>query len=221
MLDRLHDLLPNFNKELKDAALTLVERRNAELHSGDMIFRQIDSYAWLPKYHEACSVLLISLGQDLKYLFGAEEADAATKMIVAANQSKIKEVQKAIAEHTVKWNKLDKVERQERTAQAKLWATKHIGHRVKCPACTSTAIITGEPISVPKKSIDVDTITEKQDYLPSKFKCIACGLKLSGLSSLVAAGLGATYVSTSVYDASEYYAEKETSIWEDDNNESY
>lgn len=42
-------------------------------------------------------------------------------------------------------------------------------------------------------------------FLPSKFECVACGLKISSLSQLHAAGLGDTYKATYVYEASDYF----------------
>jgi ribosomal protein L37AE/L43A len=38
----------------------------------------------------------------------------------------------------------------------------------------------------------------------SLFECVACGLKISGLSYLSACGLGDTYTGTFTYDAAEY-----------------
>ena len=109
VLDRLHEILPAFNKELKDAALTLAERRNAELHSGDMTFKQSAPDVWLPRYYEASKVLLYSLGKDLKWLFGPDEADAAEKLLAAAKENKTKETQKLVAEYLASWHKLNKV----------------------------------------------------------------------------------------------------------------
>ena len=104
-------------------------------------------------------------------------------------------------------------------AQAAVWATQHAGHRVECPACTSVALVIGDPIAAPQKSIKDDVIKETQEYLPSKFACIACGLKLTGLSHLSACGVGDAYTQTQMYDAAEYYAPDEEPEWEPDNNE--
>ena len=58
---------------------------------------------------------------------------------------------------------------------------------------------------------------------PEAFHCIACGLKISGYSKLLAAGLGNTFVATSNYDALEYFeidiAEHYRDMMADDNNE--
>ena len=78
----------------------------------------------------------------------------------------------------------------------------------------------GTAISAPVKRLEDDLIIEVQDHLPTKFECVACNLKIAGLSQLAACGLGATYKSTSTYDAADYYApEDRYEEFEDDNNE--
>ena len=120
------------------------------------------------------------------------------------------------------WSGKDKAEREKLAGQAAIWAARHAGHRVKCPACNSDALVVGEPVAQPQKSIKGDLITEKQEHLPSKFECVACGMKIAGLSQLSTAGLGDVYAQTQTYDASEYYApsdEPDYQDYEPDNNE--
>jgi hypothetical protein len=58
---------------------------------------------------------------------------------------------------------------------------------------------------------------------PEAFHCVACGLKISGYSKLLAAGLGNTFVATTSYDALEYFEvdieEHIRNMMADDNNE--
>jgi transcription elongation factor Elf1 len=71
------------------------------------------------------------------------------------------------------------------------------------------------------RKLDGDLIVEVQDYLPEKFECIACQLKIAGLSQLTACGLNTTYKVTSTYEAADYYAPEDDphSRFDDDNNE--
>ena len=91
------------------------------------------------------------------------------------------------------------------------------------PACGSTAIVTGEAMVAPTTVLRDDQITETQYYLPSRFECIACGLKISGLSQLQASSLGDTYKVTREFDAVDYYAPPDDEVeaygYEEDNNE--
>ena len=78
----------------------------------------------------------------------------------------------------------------------------------------------GEPISAPIQRVNDGEITETQEYLPNQFECIACGLKIAGLSRLTVVELGDRYKKTQVYDGAEYYApEDDYAGYEDDNNE--
>jgi hypothetical protein len=225
VIDRLGAVYPEFISELSGFSHRHTTQRNAELHSGQAAFEGIKHSTWLPLYYQTCKVLVADLNRDLADIFGKEEAKTAEKLIAALADDAAKAVRATINAHQTVWDKKDKEERDKASAIATLWATKHAGHRVKCPACKSDAIVTGDSISVPQKTISGDIITEKQEYLPSKFECIACGMKIVGLSQLTAAGLGDVYVQTQSYDAGEYYApaeEEEEEEWhsfEPDNND--
>lgn len=223
MIERLAAICPEFNSELAGFSRRHTTKRNAELHSGVAAFDGDKHSTWLPQFYQTCKVLLGDLGSKFDDVFGAEEAATAEKLIEAFADEAAKAVKATISEFEKRWAALKKEEREKATILATLWATKHSGHRVNCPACKSNAIVTGDSISTPTKSISGDIITEKQEHLPGKFECIACGLKIAGLSQLTVAGLGDVYVKTQSYDASEYYSppesEQEWDGWEPDNNE--
>lgn len=221
VIERLSNILPAFNSELAGFSSRHTSQRNSELHSGEAAFEGVKHSTWLPLYYRTCNELLESTGRSLAIVFGNEEATTAQKLITALADDAAKAVKSTINAHATVWGKKDASERNKLAAQASLWATRHAGHRTKCPACNSDAIITGDPITAPSKTIKDDVITEKQQYLPNRFECISCGMKIAGLSQLSAAGLGDVYVNTTSYDAGEYYAleAEEFDGWEDDNNE--
>ena len=83
-------------------------------------------------------------------------------------------------------------------------------------------LVVGEPVSAPTIDLDKeeDYIIESCEYLPSNFECIACGLKITGLSRLTVMGLSDRYKKKRYHEAAEYYAPYDDfSIYEDDNNE--
>lgn len=223
VVDRLTSLLPDkFTPELAGFSQRHTTQRNSELHSGEAAFDNVKPSSWLPLFYKTCEVLLGDLGSDLATVFGKDEAATAEKLIATLADDAAKAVKGTIAAYEKVWNAKDKSERDKLAGQATIWATRHAGHRVKCPACESDALVVGEAIAPPKKSIKEDVITEKQEHLPSKFECVACGMKIAGLSQLGAAGLGDVYVQTQTYDASEYYAPADEPDYEDyepDNNE--
>lgn len=216
---RLRDTIPTFTSELEGICVQHISRRNEELHAGSNPFDDLGT-SWLARFYETSAVLLSSMGEELSLLIGDKEAKVATELISASKDESAKAVAKAISAHKTVWESKDADEQEKLTRQASVWATRQAGHRVACPACANEALVIGSPISEPIRKLDGDLIIEAQEYLPSKFECVACQLKISGLSQLSACGLGATYKSTSTYDAAEYYApQDEHPGFDDDNNE--
>lgn len=219
VLARIRDIFPAFTSELEGFAAQHLNRRNEELHTGSNPFDGLKTN-WLAHFYEASTVLLSSMGEELAFLVGDDESKVAAKLIAASKDESAKAVAKAVSAHKTVWESKDLAEQTKLTRQASNWATRQAGHRVICPACGNDALVVGGPISEPIRKLDGDLIVEAQEYLPAKFECIACRLKITGLSQLNACGLGATYKATSTYDAAEYYApEDEHPGFDDDNNE--
>ena len=220
VIDRLKDIVPEFDTEVEGFCRRHTSQRNSELHSGEAAFDGVNHSSWLPLYYKCCKVLVDDIGRDLDELLGDDEAKMAVILIATLADETAKAVKGTINAHRAVWEQKEKDEQAKLSSQADLWATRRAGHRVKCPACGSAAMVLGEPISIPQKTIEGDVITESQEHLPNKFECIACGMKISGLSQLNAAGLGDVYKETNSYDAAEYYAPEDSAPhWEEDNNE--
>lgn len=220
VLVRLRDIVPGFTTELERFCIAHTGNRNAELHSGATPFDGVPSSSWRPMFYQASAALLQSMKLGLEDLVSEEEAEIANKEIAAAVDATAKAAVGQVKAYLTVWQGKSEGERKKLTKQAEAWATRHVGHRVNCPACQCDALVVGEPIAAPKKTIDDDEITEIQQYLPSQFECVACGLKISGLSQLGAVGLGDAYKKKTVYSAAEFYApEDHYPEYEEDNNE--
>jgi hypothetical protein len=63
----------------------------------------------------------------------------------------------------------------------------------------------GEPIGTVTTELDDDEVVQVQKMLPSAFECVACGLRILGLSKLSAAGIGDVFTATSTFSAAEYF----------------
>ncbi len=217
---RLSAILPDFTKEHENFGLQHTGRRNSELHSGEPAFDGIKGSTWQPRFYQACEILLDSMGMTLMDFVGEDEANVAQKLIAAAVDDSAKAVKGEVEAHKKVWLAKPEQERTTLGAQAAVWATRQSGHRVDCPACGSQALLSGEPVSAPNQRLSDGEITETQEYLPNQFECIACGLKIAGLSRLAVVGLSDRYKKTQFYDAAEYYAPKDDWVgYEDDNNE--
>ena len=217
---RLSAILPDFAKEHESFGIQHTGRRNAELHSGEAAFEGIKGSTWQPRFYQTCEVLLASMSMTLDDFVGSDEAKVAKKLITAAADDSAKAVRSEVEAHKKVWLAKTEKERTTLGTHAAVRATRQAGHRVDCPACTSPALVVGEPVSAPLQRLSDGEITETQEYLPNQFECIACGLKIAGLSRLAVVGLSDRYKKTQVYDAAEYYAPDDLYAgYGDDNNE--
>ncbi|WP_315813724.1 hypothetical protein [Bradyrhizobium sp. SZCCHNR2028] len=214
IVERLSKVAADFTAELSGFSLRHTSLRNGELHSGYNAFEGKKQSEWLPLFYKTCTFLTKDLSITLADIFGDDEAETAEKLIIAFKDDAAKAVKATINAHATVWKQKSESDQKKAIDISAVWATKHAGHRVKCPACQADAIVSGDAISSPRKSIIGDIITEKQEYLPSKFECVACDMKIAGLSQLAAAGLGDTYVKTQSFEASEYYASDEANEWD-------
>lgn len=223
IVSRAEELLEDFSREHANFCISHFARRNSEVHSGSLPFENVGSDTWLPMYYAVCDVLLSSIGESLEAVFGREGAATAREYIAALRDETAKAVKGTINAHKTVWDQKTDEERSIAASQAETASLRHYGHRVVCPACGSRALIQGKAAGEAKLTVDEDGIHERQVMKPEAFYCLACGLKILGYSKLLAAGLGSTFVSTSHYDAIDFFnidvAEKYRNIMEDDNNE--
>jgi hypothetical protein len=221
VLTRLNNVVEGFIEQHREFCVIHMGYRNAELHSGDSPFGGVKN--WEGPYYQAVEILLKSMGYDLKEFLGDEEGDTAQKQIDAYADKGAQAVKKDVENNKNAWLALSDADRAKGVAKSEVWATPEKGHREKCPACESVALVFGEPVGSPEREIDGDFITETQSMLPRKFECIACGLKISGLAKLTVVGLGAKFKNTQTFDGYELFAEDPDPYagYEDDNNEPY
>jgi hypothetical protein len=221
------EIIPGFTNELYESCVKHSVRRNAELHTGEDAFAGLGTASWLPQYYASCKVLLESMGKTIDDLF--ENSAEAEKLTAALQDTAAKAVAKDINAHKELWQAKTAEERDLLIAQATSWASRHTGHRTKCPACTSPSLLRGSSHGDVTTDVGTDTVVQKQTMLPSSFECVACGLKVSGLSKLSACGLGDAFTATFKYSVAEFFglhtdqeleeARSEWPDWEPDFNE--
>lgn len=217
---RLSAVLPTFAKEHQSFGVQHTGRRNSELHTGEAAFEGIKGSSWQPRFYHTCEVLLASMGMALRDYVGEAQSNVARKLIAAAADESAKAVKGDVEAHQRVWLGKTPGEQNTLASQALVWASRQTGHRVECPACRSQALVIGEPAAAALRKLHEDEITETQEYLPNQLECVACGLKISGLSRLAVVNLADRYKKTQVYDAAEYYApDDKYAGYEDDNNE--
>lgn len=203
VIARVVELYDNITDEHRGYMSKIINMRNAELHTGEMVFGGAKHSEWLPEFYIVCRDLASSLGIELSELFSKPEE--ISTIIDAYSDNSAKAVKGDIGAHFKVWEAKDVDERKTLINQAKVWASRQSGHRVECPSCKSASLISGEGIGDIKTELIDDEVVHKQTVLPSHFECVACGLKISGYSKLLVAGLGETFTGTSYWTVAEYF----------------
>lgn len=209
VFDLCKRMFPVFSEEDQKIAFALLNRRNAELHSGSAAFNEYRPSQWLAGFYHACKSLTTVLGESLESLFGEQEAKFAEGML-AENRDNIKrEVLSAIAAHKKVFETKSREEQKAAKVEAEklgaeLSTQRH--HRVTCPACDCTATVQGCPFGKEHVTHDASgEVVVRQAVSPTDFTCSACGLKLLTYAQLETAGLGDHYTRKTTYSPEEYY----------------
>ncbi|MYB26650.1 MAG: hypothetical protein F4X32_03975 [Candidatus Dadabacteria bacterium] len=200
---RLHELMPDFNKEILNFCIKHTERRNSEVHSGHLAFESLGTSEWLPRFYLACSVLTESMDRDFADLI--PDPEEAVDMIDSLKDDVAKAVRRDIETHKEKWSKKTEKEKKAASIQATTWARRESGHRTDCPSCNCKALLRGSPSGPVSTKLDGDYIVQRQAQLPSSFECIACGLRIFGFSKLSACGLGDAFSKKSIYTPADFF----------------
>jgi len=223
VFNRLKELFADFTPEDAAFCSSHMNLRNTEIHTGETAFDDRPPDTWQPKFYKACKALLACMGLELKDMLTSEETGVAEQLIAADSDKSSAAVKGDVEAHRKVWLAKSDDERANLAQAANVWATKQTGHRVTCPACGSRSLVFGEPAGAIEVTLEDGMVVERQEYLPSAFECVACDLKISGLSRLVAVELGNRFSSKSEFYPEDYYAteDPEWGAFEEDNNEPF
>lgn len=201
-------LIPSFTEDDFKAAVALVSRRNEELHTGVAAFLSYRTQHWLVGFYRCCKILAEFQNETLQTLMGDAEAEAAQKILDESQRNLVDKIKSLIGAHMRVFNNKEAAEKEilrvEATTQGELLShQKH--HRVKCPACECTATVQGEVHGGEQVEHAENKIIVRQNVVPTKFQCIACGLKLNGYGELLAAGVADNFTHRIEYSPGDYY----------------
>lgn len=201
-------LFEQFTADDFGVSISLLGRRNEELHSGSSAFEAYPPRMWLSRFYRACQSLSEILDESLDTLFGEEEAKAAEETRAESMEKVKSQVQSKIATHRKVFESKGPNE-QEMAKQIAIEAGQKLAfqrhHRVDCPACGCVATVQGEVFGQEKVTSLGDVIVVRQPVAPRKFECTSCGLRLNGYAQLEEAGLGGHYTRKTEYSPEEYY----------------
>jgi hypothetical protein len=189
---RCEILIPNFLSEERSFCTTFLEMRNEELHTGGLPFEMAEK-KWLPPFLRASICLLGFQERALINLIGYSEAKDAQNMLDALAVNNEKEIKKLIHTHRELWRSKIDEEKTRLRLVAQTHSTPDRGHVVSCPACSSSALVSGQKMSEQEPSLVDGMLVFRENILPTVFECAACGLRMEGYSRLAAAGFANTY----------------------------
>jgi hypothetical protein len=144
---RLQYVVTDFNKDDQSFCLLCAERRNRELHTGDLAFHNLRNSEWLPDYYRVTNKIVASLGRSLNELFSDEEAKEALENIDVVQKETVTLIKQRIADIKKKVSILTPAELAARRKSDDFTAvylhyTNGSAHFQKiCPACESFGAI--------------------------------------------------------------------------------
>ena len=187
--------------------MSLIEKRNEELHTSKAAFNGFSTEKWLADYYRVIQKLLRHLKLELSHIFSDEDVAAAKEMISAAAKSLLGEVEKKIAIHKNEYSELPPDAITERRAAFKIKQLSFRGptKATSCPACGEECFCSGEIVRSTDAKLAGDELYWESIVLPNILRCEVCSLELRGHDALHIAERGGQFSMLRWQDAAEYY----------------
>ncbi|GIO64070.1 MULTISPECIES: hypothetical protein [Paenibacillus] len=208
VFNRCSVIVPEFTEDEFKHVTMMMEKRNEELHSGELSFFNFPLNSWFPEFIRITNMLVTFQGKSLDELLGEEEADTASQVIQAINDKKQKEVFNIIKKAKEQFELLSLGEQEKNIEVGIKWAERHVYSSVKltdCPSCGSRAVIKGDVVRYLQPKASDEYIIEKSIILPTSLQCQSCKLHIDGHSLLHAAGFGDQFTIEEEHEPKDYY----------------
>lgn len=207
LYERLGHISKYFCANTKKFCDTISLRRNSELHSGELPFKEMRLDAWESRYWHAAQIILDVLDSSLEEWLGADRARAPKELIIEAAKAAVQAARQRVAQAKERFNERPKSDRNAALAESR---TKHAFHyrdlfhllsdyewEVECPACTGRAFLAG--VSYGEEVLDEirgeEGWEEKVEkyYGAEELRCPVCDLYLRSRAEIEAVGVDADY----------------------------
>jgi len=207
--ERLRQIVPGFDEDIRQYCLEISERRNAELHSGDMPFKTMKLEAWEARYWYACNIVLLSMGLELNSWIGKGEAEEKQQLLKIRAERVKANVMVKMEAAKISFLAIPKKTRNQLVLEAAARSSIHYTDLFKwendqhweaiCTVCKSKGFLAGDSVSeeVIEETYD-EGPWEKVEitYAADEFSCPVCRLHLNGQAEVVAGGYELEYIET-------------------------
>ncbi|WP_283153615.1 hypothetical protein [Guptibacillus hwajinpoensis] len=190
IFDRLNNLInvPGFDTKTKDFCMTLANRRNAEIHSGQLPFLGIDISGWMPKYWDVCKMLLDFQNKKLVQFIGEDEANRAEEII----DDHSKTLRSIVESRVIRHKELFEKKYGYHSPQKIIFDLDEDQYIHTCPACGNDGVALGELdyeeyVGPDPEEPWIDYINRTYDV--ASFSCLYCDLKLNGFDEINFSGI--------------------------------
>jgi hypothetical protein len=210
LYDRLRHIVKGFDESVKIFCDGISQRRNSELHSGEVPFKEMKLEAWEGQYWHAAQLILDRMDSSLEEWLGAHQAKATRELLAHATKALIDAALVRVEQARAKFLKRNKKERENALVAS---ATKESYHYrgmfrlvadgewpATCPSCGGKAFVAGiqvEEVVSEDDEYGPDETVDKH-YVGEEFRCPVCDLHLASQAEIEAAGLTIEHVETEV-----------------------
>ena len=205
LFERLQKLSLRFDTKVKDFCDAMAQRRNAELHSGEVPFKPMPLESWEGRYWQVTQHILETMNLTLEEWLGADKAKAPKELVKHAHEATCKAAQIKLQDAKERFSNLKKKEQEKRLSITEGKSAFHFSKlfaliadaewNVVCPACGATAFMAGMQYEeIVLDDYDVENPWEEgveRYYSGEEFRCLPCELRLSSREEIEAVGLEA------------------------------
>ena len=207
VFNRLSKIGIEFTDIESKTCISIIEQRNAELHSGIKGFDDYPVSLWLSDFYRVCKILLTHQGLNLIDFLGTAEAKAAEFMITEEAANLKNKVLDKIQNYKKVFFELNEETQEERRNLAKL-EIRHQFNKAKiisCPVCDSNALLSGELINFSEAKLVGSDIKQERRFIPTQLGCLCCGIRINGYPELKSIDLGGQFILEEYLDPIDYH----------------
>jgi len=203
---RIQKLSGTFGKVEFDFCMLMMQRRNADLHSGDLPFANLNPGSWAPRFWTVAELMLQAGGRTLADWVGAAEARRATALIQQAATVRQQVVEARLETSRAYFarnypEESDQTQIRKLSFSGQLTPSSEFGHLLgdatiteTCPACGCTGRLSGEKVGEDEPNEnnynwDAGVVTITAHFAPSAFRCGVCKMRLDGQEELTHVGM--------------------------------